>query len=90
MNVEHKVSYAPGREPVTILVIPPVGSLIGMFHIEDVAQDELQALVPANAPPGQVWGDGESRQYTQTWLDTHYADHGLVVVIPTPPAEQPA
>jgi hypothetical protein len=82
MNVEHKVSYAPGREPVSIVIIPPVGSLIGMFHIEDVSQDELQALLPA-----------ESRQYTQTWLDAHYADHGLVVVIPQPPAppqEEPA
>jgi hypothetical protein len=89
MNVEYKVSFAPGREPVTILIIPPAGSLVSMFQIEDRMQADLQALVPADAPEGQVWGDEEARQAAQAWIDEHYPAAGLTVVSAPPPPPPP-
>jgi hypothetical protein len=85
MNVEHKVSFAPGRDPVSILIIPVGDSPLGMFYVEDVPQETLQAL----APEGQLWGDDESRAVAQSALDAKYPAWGFVVVIP-PPAAPPA
>lgn len=78
MNVEHKVSFAPGRAPVSILILPPVP--MAPFFIDDTPQDTLQALAPA----GQLWGDDETRQIAQAALDEKYPTWEFTVVIPGP------
>jgi hypothetical protein len=79
MNVEHKVSFAPGRPAVSILILPPAP--MGHFFLEDTTQDVLQAL----APRGQVWGDAESMSYTQRTLDEKFPTWGFTVVLPSAP-----
>jgi hypothetical protein len=86
MNVEHKVSFAPGRAPVSILIIPPAPA--APFFIDDTPEADVQAL----APPGQLWGNDETRQIAQAALDATYPAWGFTVVIPEPPppADVPA
>jgi hypothetical protein len=79
MNVEHKVSFAPGRAPVSILIIPPAP--MSPFFIDDTPQADLQAL----APEGQLWGDDESRAVAQAALNATYPSWGFTVVIPEGP-----
>lgn len=78
-NVEYKVSFAPGREPVSILIIPPAPA--SPFFIDDTPQSDLQAL----APVGQLWGDEECRQVAQAALNAQYPTWGFTVVIPGGP-----
>lgn len=80
MDVTHKVSFAPGLEPVSILIIPP--SPIPPFFVPDSTQTALQAL----APVGQPWSDDQSRAIAQAALDadTAWAAFSFTVVIPSP------
>jgi hypothetical protein len=76
MNVTHKVSFSPGLEPVSILIIPPESPMMKPFFIDDSTQTALQAL----AAPGVPWSDNESRAIAQAWIDERGL--GLTVVIP--------
>lgn len=85
MNVTYKVAYAPGLEPVSILVIPPREADMASWYVTDTTQTALQSL----APLGQLWGDTEARTIAQAALDADQRSAifgGFTVVIPTPPS----